>query len=357
MGWSSYPASSRVRQITWRTADCWSARSAITALRSRRTMGAWRSPGRRTRYSFSRTPERPPFLERRPRGLEGNDQHALARGERLAGIRRRRSSKLGCAAARRDLGEQASRDGDVVEVSKNVLKRFQALDVGPRRDTGKGGSEEVAGVAQPFHPDAQPVAALGVVPVDVLRLLQRFAMQPLQRRRRKRAKRALGFFYPSLPWPCVHPTQSAQEEGLQLGRCRGLARSPRARARSCAIAGARSGSCVPMRTRLSQKTSQSRAAPRAGIRLRKRAAIGFAAFFGTSSRNASSAECRRRRPTRIWCRYSGSLPWTTPRAFAPACARAAAKMAPNASVGMASSPGAGRRHLRGRGNVSPAARR
>src|SRR6266851_140477 len=137
MGLSSYPASSRVRRITWRTAACWSARSATTALRSRRTMGAWRSSGRRTRYSFSWPPERPPFLARRPRGLEGNDEHALARGERLARIRRS-SSKLGRAAARSDLGKQASRDGDVVEVSKNVLKRFQALDVGPRRDTGKG---------------------------------------------------------------------------------------------------------------------------------------------------------------------------------------------------------------------------
>ncbi len=71
------------------------------------------------RYSsFSRPPERPSFLERGPRGPEGNDEHALARGERQAGIR---SSMLGCAAGRSNLGKQASRHGDVVEVSKNVL--------------------------------------------------------------------------------------------------------------------------------------------------------------------------------------------------------------------------------------------
>ena len=55
-------------------------------------------------------------------------------------------------------------------------------------------------------------------------------------------------------------------------RRRAAARFARARASSGARSGARSGSCVPKCTRVSLNTSQSRAAPRSGIRARSRSA-------------------------------------------------------------------------------------
>ena len=126
---------------------------------------------------------------------------------------------------------------------------------------------------------------------------------PRARRRtpRRRARRAASPFVEPLleldglpgellvgPRTGVDPAQRARtnvsdlrEATTSRARRRRHRRRARARASSGASDGARSGSRMPLPIRPSQNTSQSRAAPRAGMTSRRRSTIGFAAFFGT----------------------------------------------------------------------------
>jgi len=123
----------------------------------------------------------------------------------------------GRAAARRDLREQAARDRDVVEVAEDILQRGEAFDIRPRRCAGERRGEEVAGVAQALHADAQAVTLPGIAPVDVLRLGERLAVQPSERRCGEQAERAFGLLRPALPRAVVYPAQRPQQESLQTG--------------------------------------------------------------------------------------------------------------------------------------------
>src|SRR5688572_7392623 len=196
----------------------WCARWATARQRSNAPIRARGSPGRCRRCSRSRLPEWAALLERGPGALERSDEHALAHRERMPGMPGSGREVSG-AAARRDLGKQAPRDRDVVQVAQNVLERRESLDVGPRGRAGERRDEEIARIAQPLHADAQAMAALGIAPVDVLRLFERPAMKALQRGRCERAELALCIFPVTFPRTRVDPAQRSQEEGLKLWRC------------------------------------------------------------------------------------------------------------------------------------------
>src|SRR5688572_3133985 len=188
--------------VTSGPAGSWCARSATASARSSAPTHTWDCADRSPRCSSSRLPERPPLLERAPGGLERRDERALARGERVAGMPRRG----------RELGEQTTGHGDIVQLAEDVLQRFEALDIGLRRGASKRWGEEVAGIAQPLHVDAQAVAPLRIAPVDVTRFAQRLSVQALERCLGEVDKRTLG-----APAALVHPAHRTQQESLQLG--------------------------------------------------------------------------------------------------------------------------------------------
>src|SRR5688500_12835858 len=145
--------------VTSGPAGSWCARLATANARSSAPTHTWDCAGRSPRCSSSRLPERPPLLERAPGGRVRRGERALACGERVAGI-----------ARGAELGAQTTGHGDIVQCAERVLQRFEALDVGLRRGASKRWGEEVAGIAQPLHADAQAMAPLGIAPGDVTRV-------------------------------------------------------------------------------------------------------------------------------------------------------------------------------------------
>src|SRR6185436_16221157 len=234
-------------------AACWSAKSATVAPRSKGPGRAPSSPGPGTKSSSRAAtpslwlPERPLRLEGGPRRLEGADELALARREP--------APQRDPLAARGDFGGQPLGHGHVVQLAQRILKRRQARDERQHGLVRKAAREEVAGIAQPLHADADLMPAALVAPGKLAPLADQARTQSRERLPGEAPEplRAGGVGFPWIP---MQPAQHAQLRLLERGRVRdrrrGLARksallpSPREQHRIGVRVGQRLAEHVPV---------------------------------------------------------------------------------------------------------------
>src|SRR5438105_3868837 len=197
------------------------ARSAMPGARWSGALRGCSSPGRSPKCSPFRAPRHRAPGEGPPVARQARDELALAARELLFDVR---------LAA--ELGEQAPADGNVVQLAEVVLDLLERCEIGLERRLAEAAGERITGVAQALHPDAQLVALVGVLPVDAAGMLERLAMQTLERTRGERRERRRRL----LPRRLLHPLQRPHEKAVKRRR---LQDAPRRALRLC-LASARS---------------------------------------------------------------------------------------------------------------------